>query len=444
MSLPKYLKGLNTLKDNFIPLFQNKFIQSYILNLELFIARKIYFGGGIKQKVSSPAIKIAVAGIALGLAAMVLSVCIVVGFKKEIRDKVIGFGSHIQITNFGNNMSYDVNPIRMTDSLAVALENNSEIKHIEVFATIPGIIKTETEFQGVMLKGVGADYDWTFFKQNMLEGDILHKSDTSTVNQAIISKYIADRLELKLGDSFITYFIQDPIKARKFEITGIYSTNFEDYDKLFIVTDINIVQRLNGWSKDQVSGIELTLKDYDRLAEVKNDLFYQMAGSHDGDGQALYTRSIEEMNPMIFSWLSLLDMNVWVIIILMLAVSGFTMISGLLIIILERTNMIGILKALGARNFRIRKVFLYISSFLILKGMLWGNVIALGICVLQKLFGIIKLDPATYYVSEMPVDINPLYIILINIGALLISLAMMIGPSYLIARISPAKSIKFE
>lgn len=425
-------------------MFQYKFIQSYILNLELFIARKIYFGGGIRQKVSSPAIKIAVAGIALGLAAMVLSVCIVVGFKKEIRDKVIGFGSHIQITNFGNNMSYDVNPIRMTDSLAVALENNSNIKHIEVFATIPGIIKTDTEFQGVMLKGVGADYDWTFFKQNMLKGDILHKSDTSTVNQAIISKYIADRLELKLGDSFITYFIQDPIKARKFEITGIYSTNFEDYDKLFIVTDINIVQRLNGWSKDQVSGIELTLKDYDRLAEVKNDLFYQMAGSHDGDGQALYTRSIEEMNPMIFSWLSLLDMNVWVIIILMLAVSGFTMISGLLIIILERTNMIGILKALGARNFRIRKVFLYISSFLILKGMLWGNVIALGICVLQKLFGIIKLDPATYYVSEMPVDINPLYIILINIGALLISLAMMIGPSYLIARISPAKSIKFE
>lgn len=425
-------------------MFQYKFIQSYILNLELFIARKIYFGGGIRQKVSSPAIKIAVAGIALGLAAMVLSVCIVVGFKKEIRDKVIGFGSHIQITNFGNNMSYDVNPIRMTDSLAVALENNSNIKHIEVFATIPGIIKTDTEFQGVMLKGVGADYDWTFFKQNMLKGDILHKSDTSTVNQAIISKYIADRLELKLGDSFITYFIQDPIKARKFEITGIYSTNFEDYDKLFIVTDINIVQRLNGWSKDQVSGIELTLKDYDRLAEVKNDLFYQMAGSHDGDGQALYTRSIEEMNPMIFSWLSLLDMNVWVIIILMLAVSGFTMISGLLIIILERTNMIGILKALGARNFRIRKVFLYISSFLILKGMLWGNVIALGICVLQKLFGIIKLDPATYYVSEMPVDINPLYIILINIGALLISLAMLIGPSYLIARISPAKSIKFE
>ncbi|PXV68949.1 lipoprotein-releasing system permease protein [Dysgonomonas alginatilytica] len=414
------------------------------MNLELFIARKIYFGGGIRQKVSSPAIRIAVAGIALGLAAMVLSVCIVVGFKKEIRDKVVGFGSHIQLTNFGNNMSYEVQPVRMTDSLAVALENNSDIKHIEVFANIPGIIKTDSDFQGVVLKGVGNDYDWTFFRQNMIEGDILHKSDTSTVNQTIISKYIADRLQLKLGDSFVTYFIQDPIKARKFVISGIYSTNFEDYDKLFIVTDIALVQRLNGWGRNQVSGIELTVKDYDRLTEIKNDLFYEMAGAHDGDGNSLYTRSIEELNPMIFSWLSLLDMNVWVIIILMLAVSGFTMISGLLIIILERTNMIGILKALGARNFRIQKVFLYISSFLILKGMLWGNVIALGICILQKLFGIIKLDPATYYVSEMPVYLNVWYIILINVGALVISMAMMIGPSYLIARISPAKSIKFE
>lgn len=414
------------------------------MNLELFIARKIYFGGGIKQKVSSPAIKIAVAGVAIGLAAMVLSVCIVVGFKKEIRDKVIGFGSHIQITNYGNNMSHEVSPIRLTDSLSVALENNSEIKHIETFATIPGIIKTDTEFQGVILKGVGADYDWSFFNQNMLEGDILRKSDTSTVNQIIVSKYIADRLELKLGDSFITYFIQDPIKARKFTISGIYSTNFEDYDKLYVIVDMALVQRLNGWDKNQVSGIELMVKDYDRLSEIKTDLFYEMAGAHDGDGQALYTRSIEDMNPMIFSWLSLLDMNVWVIIILMLAVSGFTMISGLLIIILERTNMIGILKALGARNFRIQKVFLYISSFLILKGMLWGNIIALGICILQKMFGIVKLDPATYYVTEMPVYLNPLYIILINIGALLVSLAMMIGPSYLIARISPAKSIKFE
>jgi len=414
------------------------------LNLELFIARKVYFGESTKQKVSSPAIKIAVAGIAIGLAAMVLSVCIVVGFKKEIRDKVIGFGSHIQITSFANTASYDTKPVRLSDSLLSVLQSNPNIEHIESYATKPGIIKTDTDFQGVVLKGVGENYDWSFFKDNMIEGDVFQPSDSTVANQAIISKYIADRLHLKLGDSFFSYFIQDPPKVRKFTITGIYSTNFEDYDKLFMIVGLNTVQRLNSWDANQVSGLELRVKDYSRLQEVKDDLFFQMAGSHDGDGNALFTRSIEDINPMIFSWLSLLDMNVWVIIILMLAVSGFTMISGLLIIILERANMIGILKALGCRNTDIRKIFLYISSFLIIKGMIWGNVIALVICILQKMFGIIKLDPATYYVTEMPVYLNPLYIILINIGALLISLAMMIGPSYLIARISPAKSIKFE
>jgi lipoprotein-releasing system permease protein len=414
------------------------------LNLELFIAKKIYFKGDEKEKISSPAIKIAVAGIAIGLAAMVLSVCIVVGFKKEIRDKVIGFGSHIQIASYDNNMSYETHPIRLTDSLLTILNNNPEIEHTEIFATKSGIIKTDSDFQGVVLKGVGEDYDWSFFQKNITEGEVLHLSDTSFINQAIISKYIANRLNLKLGDSFITYFIQDPIKARKFTITGIYSTNFEDYDKLFVITDIGLIQKVSGWDKNQVTGIELRVKDYKRLGEIKQDLFFDMATYHDGDGNPLFTSSIEEMNPMIFGWLSLLDMNVWVIIILMLAVSGFTMISGLLILILERTNMIGILKALGARNYSIRKIFLYISSFLILKGMLWGNVIALGICILQKVFGIIKLDPSTYYVSEMPVYLNPLYIVLVNIGALVVSLLMMIGPSYLIAKISPAKSIKFE
>ncbi|HCO67810.1 MAG TPA: ABC transporter permease [Dysgonomonas sp.] len=416
------------------------------MNLELFIARKIYFGGDLKQKVSSPAIKIAVAGVALGLTAMILSVCIVVGFKKEIRDKVIGFGSHIQITSFENNISYDSYPIRLTENLISDIQAKPDIKHVESYATIPGIIKTDSEFQGIVLKGVGNDYDWSFFQKNMIEGSIIQPSDTSSTNQAILSQYIANRLQLKLGDDFLCYFILDEqtIKARKFVISGIYSTNFEDYDKLFVVTDINLVQRIRGWEQDQVSGIEVLVNDYNRLAEIKRDLFYDLASTQDGDGNAMYSRSVEEMNPMIFGWLGLLDMNVWVIIILMVAVSGFTMISGLLIIILERTNMIGILKAVGARNYSIRKVFLYISSFLILKGMLWGNIIALAICFLQKYFGFIKLDPSTYYVTEMPVYINPIYIILINIGALIISMAMMIGPSYLIARISPAKSIKFE
>lgn len=414
------------------------------MNLELFIARKIYFGGNIRQKVSSPAIKIAVSGIALGVAAMILAVCIVVGFKREIRDKVVGFGSDIQITNFDNNMSYETYPVRLTDSLMQVIDAHRGVRHSEVFATIPGIIKTDREFQGVVLKGVDKGYDWSFFEKNLLEGSVLSDADTSGINGILISKYIADRLELKLGDGFLCYFIQDPIKVRKFTIRGIYNTNFEDYDKVFVLTDLRMVQRLHGWDRDQVSGIELTVNDFDRLQEVRDDLFFDLASSHDGDGKALYTRSAEDMNPTIFGWLGLLDTNVWVIIILMLAVSGFTMISGLLIIILERTNMIGILKALGARNYSVRKVFLYISSFLILKGLLWGNVIALGICFLQKRFGLIGLDPATYYVAKMPVDLNIFYILLINVGALLVSVLMLVGPSYLISRILPAKSIKFE
>jgi len=414
------------------------------LNLELFIARKIYSGGDLQKNVSSPAVKIAIAGVALGIAAMILSICIVIGFKKEIKDKVISFGSHIQISSFGGDLSQSTQPIRMTDSLTNVLERNNDIKHIERFVNTPGIIKTDSEFQGVILKGVGEDYDWTFFKNNIVKGDILEWSDTSSVNSVLISQYIADRLHLNLGDDFITYFIQDPIKARKFQIKGIYETNIEDYDKLFLITDIALLQRLNGWEGDQVSGLELIVKDYNRLSEVRDDLFYELVAFKDGDGNTLYTQSIEDMKPMIFGWLSLLDMNVWVIIILMLAVSGFTMISGLLIIILERANMIGIFKALGARNYNIRKIFIYVSSFLIIKGMIWGNAIALLICFLQKWFGIIKLDPTTYYVSEMPVFINPLYIILLNLGALVVCIVMMVGPSYLIARISPAKSIKFD
>lgn len=414
------------------------------MNLELFIAKRIYFKGKDNKKISSPTIKIAKAGIAIGLAAMILSVCIVVGFKKEIRDKVIGFGSHIQLSSYEGNLSFETYPIKLTDSLTAALNENQDIKHFESYVTKSGIIKTDTDFQGVVLKGVDKEFDWSFFEQHLVEGHVLDSSDTISVNQAIISQYIANRLNLKLGDSFISYFIQEPIKARKFTITGIYNTNFEDYDKAYVITDMHLLQRVNGWQTDQISGIDVFIKDYDRLPIVQEDLFFEMGIFSDGDGNPLLARSIEEMNPMIFGWLGLLDMNVWVIIILMLAVSGFTMISGLLILILERTNMIGILKALGARNFRIQRVFLYISAFLILRGMLWGNIIALAICILQKVFGIIRLDPSTYYVSEMPVYLNPLYILLVNAGALLISLTMMIGPSYMIARISPSKSIRFE
>ncbi len=259
-----------------------------------------------------------------------------------------------------------------------------------------------------------------------------------------LAESIANKLHLSVGDRFTCYFVQDPVRARRFDIVGIYETNFEDWDKLFIITDKEILGNLNDWDEDLVSGIEVLVNDYNNLDITTQNLFFQMSSYNDRLGNALYTRSIKDINPMIFNWLSLLDMNVWVIITLMLIVSGFTMISGLLIIILERTNMIGMLKSMGASDFSIRKVFLYLSAFLIGRGMLWGNIIALLFCVLQDRFKILKLDPSTYYLSAVPVDLNPLFIILLNVGTLIVSLIMMIGPSYLVAKITPSKSIRFE
>lgn len=415
------------------------------MNLELFIAKRIHFGKSQGEKrASSPAIKIAIAGVAIGLAAMILALSIVIGFKTEVRNKVVGFGSHIQISNLSNNSTYETQPVCVSPELVNLLESTTGVKHVETFATKPGIIKTDSAFQGIILKGVGNDYDWGFFKQNIISGSVINPDDTIHANQAILSKNIASKLNLKTGDSFLCYFIGDNVRFRKFYVTGIYSTNFEDYDKLFVVTDINLIRKLNNWEEDEASGIELLVKDYNKLDEIQQNVFVEMMTYRDRKDNTFLTKSIKEMNPMIFNWLDLLDMNVIVIIVLMFLISVFTMISGLLIIILERTNMIGMLKTLGARNYSIRKTFLYVSSFLILKGLFWGNAIAITILVIQKYFGLIKLDPDTYYVSEMPVDINIIYILLINLGTLFLSMLMMIGPSYLIARISPAKSIRFE
>ncbi len=415
------------------------------MNTELFIANRIYKGDKKNEKrVSSPAIKIAIAGIALGLAIMIVAVCIIIGFKKEIREKVIGFGSHLQITSFDSNTSYEHAPIAFSDTLRNKLQSNPEIARVQKFITKPGIIKTNEDFLGIVLKGISDDYDWHFFKKNLIEGDIINLNDTSDVNQAIISQNIAKKLHLELGDNFTTYFVQEPVRARRFTIVGIYETNFDDYDKLFVITDANILSNLNGWEPDMVSGIEVLVNNYGKLDQTAQDLFFEMSTYKDRFGNSLYTRSIKDINPMIFNWLNLLDMNVWVILILMILVSGFTMISGLLIIILERTNMIGMLKSMGARDFSIRKVFLYLSTFLIGQGMFWGNIIGLVFCLLQKHFQIIKLDPATYYLSAVPIDLNPWLIVLLNVGTLLVSLLMMIGPSFLVAKITPAKSIKFE
>ena len=413
------------------------------MNLEYYIAKRIHFQQG-KKNVSRPAVRIATIGIALGLAVMIISIAVVVGFKREIRNKTIGFGGHIHITNFDNNNTYEMNPIKDDKALIKKISAIDGVKHIQNFATKPGIIKTDTEFQGIVLKGVGASFDWDFFKSNMVEGNILNLSGDTPSNQVVLSKYLANLLGLKLGDSFFTYFIQDQIRARKFKITGIYSTNFVEYDKLIILADIRQVQKLNDWPPDSISGMEVLITDFNRIDEIGDKVYDATANKFGKDGKSYLSQTIKQTNPQIFGWLDLLDMNVWVILGLMLSVAGFNMISGLLILILERTNMIGILKSLGSTDWSVRKIFLYHSFFLIGKGMLWGNVIGLSLCAIQHFTGIIPLDAEAYYVATVPIAFNWLYILMLNVGTLIASILMMIGPSYLITKITPAKIIRYE
>ncbi len=416
------------------------------MNTEFFIARRIYFIKGEEKKVSPPAIRIAMASIAIGLAVMVLSVAIIIGFKQEVRKKIIGFGSHIQVTDFSSNNSYESFPIIISDSIIDnVILKNPNVAHVQLYATKPGILKTDEDFMGIVLKGVGPDYNWDFFKQNLIKGSVPQYSNDSTSTSVIISQIMSRKMNLDVNDSFLSFFIlNDRIRPRKFHITGIYETNFSEYDKIFVLSDIKQVRRLNQWEPDQVSGAEILVKDYNALDQTAESIYYEMSTLKDPNGNSFLTQSIKQLRPEIFSWLAILDTNVVVIIVLMLAVAGFSMILGLLIIILERINMIGILKVLGESNTSIRKIFLYISSFIISKGLFWGNLIGIGICLIQKYFNIIKLDPTSYYVSAVPIELNIWHVIIINIGTLLLSLLMLVGPSYLVARISPNKSIRFD
>ena len=414
------------------------------MSLSLFIARRIYRESDGGKQVSRPAVLIAMAGIAIGLAVMIIAVAVVIGFKSEVRNKVIGFGSHIQIANLDAVNSYETHPIAVGDSMMTALAGYPQVSHVQRYSTKPGMIKTDDAFQGMVLKGVGPEFDPSFMQEYLVEGEIPAFSDSASSNQVLISKALATKMKLKLGDKIYTYYIQDNIRARRLTIAGIYQTNFSEYDNLFLLTDLYLVNRLNGWEPEQVSGVELQVRDYDKL----EDITYEIAVDTDSQlynfGCVYYVRNIEQLNPQIFEWLNLLDLNVWVILFLMIGVAGFTMISGLLIIIIERTNMIGILKALGADNFTIRKTFLWFAVFLIGKGMLWGNAIGLAFCFIQSQFGIFKLDPENYYVDTVSVSFNVWFFLLINAGTLLASVLMLIGPSYLITKINPASSMRYE
>ena len=413
------------------------------MNFEYFIAKRIHFRQG-KKNVSRPEVRIATVGMALGLAIMIIAIAVITGFKTEIRDKTIGFGGHIQITNFDNNNTYEMKPIRMQQSLIDDIAAIEGVKRVQKFITKPGIIKTDNEFQGIILKGIGEDFDWDFFRSNLVEGEILDTHTDSLPNNVILSTHLANLLGLKLGDNFFAYFVNENITSRRFTITGLYSTDFVEYDKLFLLTDIRHVRRLNAWEDAEFSGLEILINNFDEIDKVGDQVYFASSNRFNEEGEAYFTRTIKQLNPQTFGWLDMIDMNVWVILGLMLAVAGFIMISGLLILILERTSMIGILKALGTTNWTVRKIFLYHSFFLIVKGMIWGNLIGLTICALQHFFGIIPLDPASYYTATVPIAFNWWYLLLLNIGTLTSAVLMMVGPSYLITKISPAKIIRYE
>lgn len=417
------------------------------MNFPLFIARRIYSDHiGDQQKVSKPAIRIAVAGVAIGLAVMIISVCVVLGFKHTIRDKVVGFGSHIQVANFYTLQSSAIDqPIAIGDSMMNVLKKTEGVKHVQRFAMKQGILKTDNDFLGVMFKGVGPEFDSTFIHKNMVEGSIPHFSDQQSTNRILISKDMASKLNVKAGDRIFAYFIgEGGVRTRRFTISGIYQTNLAQYDKTTCFCDLYTARKLNAWTDDMVTGAELTVNDFKQLGTTANDIINRVNRTQDQYGNTFSSKTIRELSPQIFSWLDLLDLNVWIILAIMTAVAVVTMISGLLIIILERTTMIGVLKALGARNSTVRHTFLWFAAFIIGKGLLIGDALALALILLQKFTGFAKLDPQTYYVDVVPVELDWMLIVALNIATMLIALFVLIAPSYLVSHIHPAKSMRYE
>lgn len=413
-------------------------------NWKFFIARRIYRSREGEKEVSKPAVRIAMAGIAIGLAVMIVSVAVVIGFKHQVRDKVIGMGSDIVVSSIEGAQLYQMNPVVANDSLLSVIWNIPQVSHVQRYATKPGMIMTADNFQGMIVKGVAQEYDWTYLKTHLQEGEIPALTDSVASNRVLVSRSMADKLSLEVGDKLYTYYIEGNVRARRLTVSGIFQTNFSAFDDYFLITDMYTVRRLNGWEPDQVGGVEVAVSDYRFLDSVNDDIRGHIQEQTDRYGAIYCSRTSEELYPQIFAWLDLLDTNVWVILILMTGVAGFTMISGLLIIILERTQMIGVLKALGADNASIRQIFLSFSVFLIGRGMCWGNVIGLSCCLIQYFFEPIKLDPTTYYVNAVPVELHLGWIVLLNVCTLLVSVGMLVGPSYLISHIHPAKSIRFE
>ena len=415
------------------------------MNISFFIAKRIYSDKGDKRKVSRPAIHIATAGVAIGLAVMILTVSVVLGFKHTIRDKVIGFGSHIQVENFLTMQSSDPYPICIDDSVMKVIKGIEGVEHVERFALTQGILKTDQDFLGMSFKGIGPEYDLSFIKSNLKSGSIPSFSDSANKGNLLISTATADKMNLKAGDKVFAYFISDNgVKVRRFTVSGIFQTNMSQFDNALCFTDLYTARKLNNWDGELCTGAEISVGDLQQINAVSLRIADKVNRTSDHEGNIFTSQTIYEAYPQIFSWLSLLDINVWIILALMICVAGFTMISGLLIIILERTQMIGVLKALGMKGSSVRHTFLWFAVFIIGKGMLIGDILAAAIILLQRHTGFISLDPATYYVSEAPTEINIQAFLLINVVTLFISVLVLVGPSFLISHIHPAKSMRYE
>ncbi|NCB06802.1 MAG: ABC transporter permease [Bacteroidia bacterium] len=417
------------------------------MNTELFIARKLFFDKSNRKNLSQKVLRIALVGIALGLAVMIVSVAVVTGFKNEIRDKVIGFGAHIRIVNYDSNNSYETKPFSKNQPFISEVKSIPGIRSLQPYATKPGMIKTDEYIQGIVFKGVEPGYNWDFFEKNLLKGRLPALNDTARVNEIILSEQVARLLEIDLDDLAILYFINENEtnpRILQLQVCGIYRTSLEDFDNLFILGDIKQVQRLNDWQNDEISGFEITVSDFSKTEEMEQEVRNLVINYREENSAILRTSSIRREYPQIFDWLSIIDMNVWVILLLLSVVAGFNMISGLLVLILERSSMIGVLKALGSQNWNIRKVFLYLSVFLTSRGMLWGNVFGISIILIQKFFQVVTLNPTTYYVNFVPVNFSVIHLVLLNAASITVTTLMLLIPSYLISRISPDKTIRFD
>lgn len=408
------------------------------LRPEIEIASKLYFSQQGENRRSRPAVRVALAGMIVGVMVMILTVCIVVGFKQTITQKVAGFGAHIQVVSFENNNTYDLQPIEVSEELLYQLGSFDHVVKAAPFITKPGMLKTDSAFQGIVLKGT--DY-WEFFARNLVEGTL-----PSAPQEVLISRAVSNQLHLHVGDAVSAYFVDDSdVRARRFKITGIYDTGFSQYDELFILTVLETARRLQSWDLNTYSGVEILIDDIKRLNEVADQIYFATVRQMDENGyHVYYVQTLHQQNPAIFAWLDLLDMNVVVIIILMLLVAGFNIVSGLIILILEGVTLIGTLKALGADNRFVRRIFMTQAALLIGKGVLWGNILGLGIAAVQYFFHLMPLDPTTYYVDFVPVTFAWGWLIALNVLTIIVSLAILILPSMIISRISPAKVMHFE